>query len=216
MLSWLRPFAELPPSSRPMARQLLADFQTIGLLSGVGRAAFAANLLAGIEPEILEELTERWAEARSPESPDAQQVRVRVAAWLAGVHSDWRFDPSDVLAQASARLPGRPALVGTREARGEVVVAGRRLRDFHVSVALADAPAVRWRCSSLVGFMDAVNHAVARAGLPGQFVALATDGDHYAYVHASDGVRERLVASALLPLSRERDPLSGPLAVEAA
>ncbi|HEU4563770.1 MAG TPA: hypothetical protein VFS05_03935, partial [Gemmatimonadaceae bacterium] len=85
-----------------------------------------------------------------------------------------------------------------------------------VTVTLDRGPVVRWRCSSLIGFMDAVNDLLARAELPGRFIALDTDGDYHAFVHASDATRERIALSGLLPLARESDPLSGPVEEEAA
>lgn len=215
MLAWFRRGAALPPAARSMARQLLADFHALGLFAGATRRAFEADLLATLGAPLLEDLAKGWAGASSPESAEARHVRQQVAARLGGVHSDWRFDPADVLEKVERLLPGRSRLRGRRQPRGEAVVDGRRRPVFHVTVALDDDPSVHWRCSSLLGFMDAVNQAVAQAGHAGRFVALQTDGDYHAFVYADPGARARLAASPLMPLAREADPLSGPVAADA-
>ena len=102
MLDWLRPFAAVPAAARPMARQLFDDYRALGLVPEMNARAFA-DLLARLDPGLLEDFTDEWAEGSAPDESTAWHIRLQIAARLLGVHSDHRFRPIDIALRLRVR-----------------------------------------------------------------------------------------------------------------
>ncbi len=188
---------ELAERLRPFLKQLLAEYQSVGLFPKTTLAEFRERIRQG--GLFIDE--EEWLDASRAGPDQRRYFRQSLLGSLDGMRQDVRFSADDVLAQVRKCL----------NARGIALVWGKEIPGRQVVLRIDGGPQLKWRYGNAAGLVRGVNRLLQTAGSNIRFLEIASDGDYHLFACATTEIARRIAKSSLFQIHEEPDPLAQPI-----